>query len=136
LSYSLDTNVCIASINGSRPDVRKRFDLAVATRETVYLSSIVLFELWYGVWNSSKIDENRLRLQRFVAGPITLLLFEAADAEPAGSLRTELKAIGRPIGPYDLLIAAQAKMRGITLVTRNLREFGRIEGLTVENWEA
>jgi tRNA(fMet)-specific endonuclease VapC len=135
VSYSLDTNACIALINGVSPAVRQRFVRAVAAQETIYLSSIVFFELWYGVQNSSKIDENTLSLRRFVDGRIQLLPFESGDAEVAGKLRFHLKAAGRPIGPYDLLIAAQAKARGMTLVTHNTREFGRIFGLTIEDWQ-
>jgi tRNA(fMet)-specific endonuclease VapC len=134
LTYLLDTNVCIALINGNPVVVRQRFDEAVAQASAVQVSSIALFELWYGVSKSRRREYNARLLEGFLAGPIHLLPFEADDARVAGELRAGLESIGRPISEYDLLIAGQALQHSITLVTANVREFGRIRNLTWENW--
>jgi len=132
--YLLDTNACIALINGHPPSVRVRFQKASAAGERVLVSSIALFELWYGIAKSTKQDLNRKRLQTFLAGEILILPFEDADCHAAGSLRATLEATGRPIGAYDLLIAGQALRDGRTLVTSNVREFSRVKGLRWEDW--
>ena len=67
---------------------------------------------------------------------ITLLPFEPEDAEEAGDIRAVLESAGTPIGPYDILIAAQARRRGAVLVTANIGEFSRVQGLATENWMA
>jgi tRNA(fMet)-specific endonuclease VapC len=70
------------------------------------------------------------------AGPITVLSFEPGDAKEAGDVRAALERAGTPIGPYDVLIAAQARRRAALLVTANNREFVRVPGLMVEDWSA
>ena len=102
--------------------------------EELYLSSIVSFELWYGVAKSRHRDANTLRVETFFAGPVGVLPFDDEDARVAGSIRADLEAVGRPIGAYDLLIAGQALRRKMTLVTANVREFKRIKGLTWDDW--
>lgn len=136
MSYLLDTNVCIALINGNNADVRGNFNQAIKEGRPLWLPSIVTFELWYGAWNSSQIERNLSSLQKFLSGSVRTLPFEAGDAETAGKIRFNLKALGKPIGPYDLLIAAQARFREMPLITHNVREFSRIEGLVIEDWEA
>ena len=121
--YLLDTNACIALINGHPPSVRVRFQKATVAGERVLVSSIALFELWYGIAKSTKQDLNRKRLETFLAGPILILPFEDADSHAAGSLRATLEAMGQAIGAYDLLIAGQALRDGLTVVTSNVREF-------------
>jgi tRNA(fMet)-specific endonuclease VapC len=132
---SLDTNVVIAVLKQEPAHLLERF-----TREllqgTLMLSSIVLFELRYGVANSARRRENADRLAIFLQAPIAVLPFEPEDADEAGELRAELKRTGTPIGPYDLLIAAQARRRGMLLVTANRSEFSRVSGLATENWIA
>jgi tRNA(fMet)-specific endonuclease VapC len=134
LNYLLDTNACIALINGTPGRVRQRFEKAVEVAAEVTVSSITLFELWYGVEKSVKKEMNITRLQTFLVGPITLMPFEEDDAQFAGRIRASLEALGRPIGAYDLLIAGQALRHKTTLVTANGREFGRIKGLSWEDW--
>lgn len=68
--------------------------------------------------------------------PISTVEFDPDDAIEAGSVRATLEAAGTPIGPYDVLIAAQALRRGATLITANIGEFARIKGLIVEDWTA
>jgi tRNA(fMet)-specific endonuclease VapC len=98
------------------------------------LSSIVAFELWYGVAKSQRKDHNRQRLTAFLAGPFEWTMFDDDDAEAAGIVRAELEATGTPIGAYDVLLAGQALRRRAILVTSNAKEFGRVPGLKWEDW--
>jgi len=132
--YLLDTNACIALINGSPPEVRRRFAHAIARKGRILLPSVVSFELWYGVAKSRKREFNTERLEAFLAGPLERTPFDDPDAREAGAVRAELEAAGKPIGAYDVLIAGQARRLGATLVTSNVREFGRVSGLKWEDW--
>ncbi len=134
MNYLLDTNACIALINGNPPSVRARFRKATDLGGQVFVSSIALFELWYGVAKSSRRDFNKKRLETFFAGPIHPLSFEDQDAEIAGVIRADLESIGKPIGAYDLLIAGQAIRNKLTLITANLSEFARIKELAWADW--
>jgi tRNA(fMet)-specific endonuclease VapC len=133
-TYLLDTNVCIALINGKEANVRRRLQRAVAHDRVILVSSIVAFELWYGVAKSQRKDSNTQRLETFFAGPLEWTLFDEEDARVAGTVRAELEAIGKPIGAYDVLLAGQARRHGATLVTSNTNEFGRVAGLKWEDW--
>lgn len=134
IEYCLDTNACIALINGSSVPVRSRFKAAIAGGSVVCVSTVVLHELWYGVSKSSRRESNTARLQAFLAGPFEILDWDDADARAAGEVRSQLESEGRMIGAYDALIAAQAVRRGITLVTANTKEFKRVDGLMWEDW--
>lgn len=134
IEYTLDTNACIALINGSSVTVRSRFKRALDDRGVVCVSTVVLHELWYGVSKSARRDHNTERVQTFLSGPIEILPFDDADARAAGEVRALLEQAGTPIGAYDALIAGQAVRRGITLVTANVREFARVDGLMREDW--
>lgn len=133
-TYLLDTNACIALINGTQPDVRRRFQRAVARDSAMLLSSIVAFELWYGVAKSQRKEANAQRLEAFLAGPLEWTPFDDDDARAAGDIRAELETGGTPIGAYDVLLAGQARRRGATLVTSNVSEFGRVAGLKWQDW--
>ena len=133
-TYLLDTNVCIALINGKPPDVRRRFERAAARDGVMLLSAIVAYELWFGVAKSGRPVENAARLEAFLAGPLEWIPFDDEDARAAGEVRASLEAVGTPIGAYDILLAAQARRRGATLVTSNAREFRRVAGLEWEDW--
>jgi tRNA(fMet)-specific endonuclease VapC len=102
--------------------------------ESIATSSIVIFELWYGVAKSARREMNTERLQAFLSGPIDLLDFEDEDARAAGNVRAALEATGEPIGAYDVLIAGQALRHRATLVTANASEFGRVAGLECQDW--
>jgi tRNA(fMet)-specific endonuclease VapC len=134
VSYLLDTNACIALINGTSLAVRGRFQRAIRGGAQTYVSSVVTFELWYGVAKSVHRGLNTQRLEVFLAGPITLLPLEDEDARVAGSIRAALQASGTPIGAYDVLIAGQALARQLTLVTANVSEFSRVKGLAWQDW--
>jgi tRNA(fMet)-specific endonuclease VapC len=135
LSYLLDTNACIAIINGRPVTVRDRLHAAILAGETIAISTVSLFEFWYGVTKSERSERNSERLAIFLA-PLEVVEFGADDASAAGSIRADLERTGRPIGAYDYMIAAQALQRGMTLVTANVDEFKRVSGLTWENWAA
>jgi len=133
-TYLLDTNACIALINGTESSVRRRFRRAVGKNDILLLSSIVAFELWYGVNKSQRKENNTQRLEAFFAGPLEWAEFGEDDAREAGAVRAELEAAGKPIGAYDVLLAGQARQRGATLVTSNEREFDRVRHLKWEDW--
>ena len=135
-TYLLDTNACIALINGTEINVRRRFKRAVARESAILLSSIVAFELWHGVAKSQRKDSNTQRLETFLGGPLEWALFDEDDARAAGTVRAELETVGRPVGAYDVLLAGQARRRGATLVTSNTTEFARVQGLKWEDWAA
>jgi tRNA(fMet)-specific endonuclease VapC len=134
VNYLLDTNACVALINGKPAGVRARFYKTAAAGGQVFVSTVVAFELWYGVAKSSRPEFNAQRVDTFFAGPITSLAFEDEDARTAGSIRAILEAAGKPIGAYDLLIAGQALQRQMTLVTANVAEFSRVQGLVWQDW--
>ncbi len=134
MNYLLDTNACIALINGKPASVRNRFRAAIAAGHSLFAPSVAAFELWYGVTKSEQPESNRQRLQAFLAGPLALLPFDVEDAQTAGTIRARLEAMGKPVGAYDLLIAAQVLRREFTLVTANSREFRRVKGLASEDW--
>ena len=92
-------------------------------------------ELEYGVAKSGRIDQNRLALQNFLSA-FEIIPFDDKHAEQFGLIRAILQREGRPIGPYDLQIAAQALADKRTLITNNVREFRRVYGLVVEDWTA
>jgi tRNA(fMet)-specific endonuclease VapC len=134
VDYLLDTNACIALINDHPSTVRLRLQKAVTAGAHILVSSLAVFELWYGVAKSARQDFNRKRLETFLAGPILVLPFDDADSRAAGTLRASLESSGKPIGAYDLLMAAQALRHELTLVTSNLREFSRVKGLHWQDW--
>jgi tRNA(fMet)-specific endonuclease VapC len=133
-TYLLDTNACISLINGAEVRVRRRFRRAVRKSDVMLLSSVVAFELWYGVGKSQQKESNTQRLEAFLAGPLVWAEFDEADAREAGTVRAELESAGKPIGAYDVLLAGQARRRGATLVTSNEREFARVGHLKWEDW--
>jgi tRNA(fMet)-specific endonuclease VapC len=134
LTYLLDTNACSALINNRAPLVRARMQKALAADAKVLVSSVVAFELWYGVAKSARAEAKARLVETFFAGPLSLLAFEPEDAKVAGRVRASLEAVGKPIGAYDLLIAGQALRHQLTLITANGREFGRVKGLDWEDW--
>jgi tRNA(fMet)-specific endonuclease VapC len=130
----LDTNVIIDLLGTARPAVRRRLGEAQALGVQPAISSVVLFELQFGIANSAKPDANGRALDAVLGGGIEIVPFDAEDGSEAGALKALLRRAGGEIGPYDLLIAAQARRRGATLVTHNLKEFARVPGLTVVDW--
>jgi tRNA(fMet)-specific endonuclease VapC len=134
VSYLLDTNVCIALINGTSSNVRTQFTQAARRKATISTSSIAAHELWYGVAKSQLVAQNARALAAFLSREVTLLDYSEQDAQAAGEIRAALELQGQRIGEYDTLIAGQAFSRNLILVTANTREFGRVKGLAIEDW--
>ena len=134
MDYVLDTNVCIALIMNTDSLVRGRFQRVSRAGGIVHVPSVVTFELWYGVANSTRVAFNTDRLGAFLSGRVNVLPFDDGDARAAGAIRANLEVSGRIIGPYDLLIAGQAFARHLTLVTANVSEFSRVKGLSWQDW--
>ena len=131
----LDTNVAIALLNGRDALVRARFEAARSAAVPIHLSMIAYHELMYGAANSQRRAANEDKIALFIAaGGLTLLTFDEGDAREAADVRAHLRRQGSPIGPYDILIAAQARRAGAMLVTANGREFARVPGLAVADW--
>lgn len=100
-------------------------------RRFLGLPAPVAFELYYRAFKSRRQDASVSRLDgmAFEIGP-----FEASDARAARAVRADLERSGRPIGPYDLLIAGQARARRLVRATANVRQFARMDGLACEDW--
>jgi tRNA(fMet)-specific endonuclease VapC len=130
----LDTNIIIAVINQRAAAVRQRLMTTLHEGTIVGIPTVVLYELWYGIKKSARAQQNTDALDNFLALDVTPWPFEAEDAEEAGDVRAALERLGTPIGPYDVLIAAQARRRGAILVTANKNEFARIPGLQTQDW--
>lgn len=133
MKYLLDSDICIYIINNRPADVRVIFEGRAAGDSAI--SVVSLFELKAGAHKSVQSAQSLSLIERFTS-PMTPLDFDAADADAASRLRAGLERKGQPIGPYDILIAAQALNRELTLVTNNEREFRRVPGLKIENWAA
>lgn len=131
MRYMLDTNICIYIIKQKPPQVLRR--LQSLRIGDVCLSSITLAELEFGIENSQQPDRNRWALAEFLA-PIDILSFDNGAARRYGSLRYQLKRVGRTIGAMDMLIASHALSLGLILVTNNMKEFKWVENLSIENW--
>lgn len=128
--FVLDTNSLICFFKGEG-GVGSRL-LATPPAE-VAIPTVVLYELELGLAKSSDSTRRRVQLERMLE-VATVLPFGLADARAAAKIRAALEAVGTPIGPMDTLIAGVAVANRATLVTRNLREFGRVPGLQVEDW--
>jgi tRNA(fMet)-specific endonuclease VapC len=130
--YMLDTNACIGIIN-NKPTVlrQKLFQVAV---EQVAISQMVLYELEYGICRSLHQQRNRDNLNNFLKY-IQVLDWGEEQSQEAALVRCELMRLGQPIGHYDTLIAAHSRSLKATQVTHNVREFERVNGLLLEDWE-
>lgn len=131
MQFMLDTNTCIYIIKRKPLEVIERFKRTEISQ--IGISSITLSELLYGVFKSSRPEQNQMALAQFVA-PLEILPFEEEAAQYYGDLRVHLERQGTPIGSLHMLIAAHALSVSCTLVTNNEKEFGRTPGLQIENW--
>jgi tRNA(fMet)-specific endonuclease VapC len=131
----LDTNVVIDLLGRKRPQVRLRFDEAMASGGKLLLSSVALFELRFGVANSARPEANARALDALLQGAeIDIVAFDSDDAAEAGEIRAWQRSTGDEIGPYHMLIAAQARRRDATIVTHNAKEFARVPRLNAVDW--
>lgn len=130
MRYLLDANAIIALLNDTTSPIARRVRRH-APRD-FGVSAVVIHELYYGAFKSRRVDQNVARVD---ALQFSVLEFDEEDARQAGEIRAYLASKGTPIGPYDVLIAGQAKARELTLVTHNTTEFQRVPGLKVEDWK-
>lgn len=131
MKYMLDTNMIAYAVNRRIPRVVEEFREHLP--EGLCISAVTMAELEFGICNSSRPEQNRLALMLFLS-PIEILPFDGLAAAHYGTIRADLKRRGEPIGANDLLIAAHARSLGLTLVSNNLKEFDKVEGLFTENW--
>lgn len=131
--YLLDTNVWVALLRKKSRKVATRFQ-AIAQTGNVRVCSVVVAELRYGALRSANPIANRMVIDALLQ-PFPSFPFDDAAAEHFMEIRRELECIGTPIGPYDLQIAAIARLHDCTLITHNIAEFSRVSGLTIEDWE-
>ena len=129
----LDTNACIALLNGSSIYLVAR--VARCAPADFAISSVTEAELLYGARHSARVAHNLRTLTRFLE-PLPSLSFDTRAAEHYGRVRAELAARGTPIGGNDIMIAATALAHDLVVITRNTREFNRVVGLRVEDWES
>ena len=132
LRYMLDTNFCIRVLRDRPPGLRERFN---AEAEGLCISTIILSELLYGAEKSARPQEYRREVEHF-CGRLEVLRFDEDAADHAANIRATLGRQGQMIGGYDALIAGHARARGLVVVTGNLKEFKRVEGLRAEDWLA
>ena len=132
MRYLLDTNVCARYLNGRSLLIRER--LQSTNVEEIAVCSVVKAELFYGAMRSNNPTRTLARQQEFLKLFVSLP-FDDSTALVYGRIRAELLASGTPIGPNDFQIAAIALTHNLTLVTHNTREFSRVSGLAIEDWE-
>jgi tRNA(fMet)-specific endonuclease VapC len=130
MRYLFDANAVIALLKDPSGPLAQR---ARRHRPTdIGLPAIAVYELYFGAYKSQRRAANLTLVDSLL---FEVVPFDKEDARQAGEIRAALEALGTPISPYDALIAGQACARGLVLVSRNLREFQRVDGLAVENWE-
>ena len=132
MKFLLDTNICIYALKQNRRVLDR---LLAHARSDVAVSVITEAELRTGAAKSASTAKARQLVESFLR-PLSILEFASSDAEVYAAVRSRLERAGKPIGPLDTLIAAQAVGRKLVLVSNNEREFGRVTGLRVENWAA
>ena len=130
LKYMLDTNIVIYTIKNKPPAVREAFK---KHEDQLCISAITLMELIYGAEASLAVDRNLRAIEGFAAR-LEVLPYDNDAAAHTGQLRAELKTKGRPIGPYDEMIAGHARSHGLAIVTNNIKQFKNVPGIRLENW--
>ena len=130
LKYMLDTNIIIYTMKNRPQQVKRRFE---QHKDQMCISSVTLGELIFGAEHSQQVELNLADIEAIVAR-LEVLPFDNKAAYHFGQIRAALYNIGRPIGPYDMMIAGQTRASGLTLITNNIKEFERVPGLILENW--
>lgn len=129
MKFLLDANAVIGLLGGNAGL------LAEARRQAprdIGIPAVAMHELFYGAYKSRRQAQNLALLDGL---QLEVLEFDKEDARLAGEVRAALAEAGTPIGPYDVLIAGQARARDLVLVTHNVGEFARVSGLRVEDWQ-
>ncbi|MFZ0133648.1 MAG: tRNA(fMet)-specific endonuclease VapC [Desulfobacterales bacterium] len=130
LKYMLDTNIVIYTMKNRPQTVKRHFE---KHHGRMAISTVTLGELVFGAEHSQQAERNLADIEAMVAR-LDVLPFDESAAYHFGQIRAALYGMGKPIGPYDMMIAGHARSRGLKLVTNNMQEFDRIEGLQLENW--
>ena len=133
MRYLLDTNACISYMNGRAPGLREIFHRKAFS--DIVVSSITKAEMYFGSQKSQTPERSRTEQEEFFQG-IDSLPFDNDAAAEYGIIRAYLERRGTPIGPHDMLIAAIARAKGLIVVTHNAKEYSRVPGLNIEDWEA
>jgi len=131
MKYLIDTNICIYIMNQRDISLIQKFKKL--TVGDVGISSITLSELNYGVYKSSNVSINKVRLEEFLM-PLEVSAYDEKSSVIYGQIRSQLEKKGQIIGPYDMLIASHAISEGLILITNNEKEFKRIKKLKYKNW--
>jgi tRNA(fMet)-specific endonuclease VapC len=131
MKYLLDTNICIYLIKQKPHHVLQKFQTHSVSE--IGVSAITVAELQFGAQKSQRPAQNQRALEQFLI-PLLIVNFDYNAATAYGYIRAALEAQGTPIGPLDLLIAAQAASLDLTLITNNIKEFSRVAHLKLENW--
>ena len=132
VTFLLDTNACIRLLNTRSASLAEK--LKATSPQYIRLCSVVQAELVFGAYKSQKPAQNLALIQRF-SSQFESVPFDEKCLDTYGRIRAELERKGTPIGPLDTMIAAIAVAHGLALVTHNTKEFSRVQGLTIEDWE-
>jgi tRNA(fMet)-specific endonuclease VapC len=130
LKYLLDTNIVIYTMKNRPQRVKRRFQ---QHHGQMGISTVTIGELVFGAEHSQQTERNLADLEA-LAARLEVLPFDNQAAYHFGQIRAALYRTGQPIGPYDMMIAGQARAAGLKLVTNNVKEFERVPGLLLENW--
>jgi len=130
LKYMLDTNIIIYIMKNRPKQVKKQFK---QHKGQICISSVTLGELVFGAEHSQQVERNLADIESMITR-LEVLPFDNKAAYHFGQIRAALYSIGQPIGPYDMMIAGQARAVALILVTNNVKEFERVPGLQIENW--
>ena len=132
MPFMLDTNVCIRALRNRECHIAGRLDDFFRLELTI--SSVAVAELYYGCERGKNRKMDLINVENLISD-FTIIPFDKPSAVVHARIRSHLAAIGNPIGSHDLQIAASALAHDLTLVTHNTREFSRIPGLRLEDWE-
>lgn len=130
LKYLLDTNIVIYTMKNRPQQVKKRFQ---QHQGRMGISAVTLGELVFGAEHSQQVERNLADIEA-MAARLEVLPFDNKAAYHFGQIRAALYRTGQPIGPYDMMIAGQARAMGLILATNNVKEFERVPGLLLEDW--
>jgi tRNA(fMet)-specific endonuclease VapC len=127
--YLLDTNICAYFFNGQFSLIEKIREIGF---ENCVVSEITIAELKYGIAKSTKKKKNQHVLDTFQAKIEVLPIFPALDIYATEKAR--LKTKGKMLDDFDLLIGSTAIFNNLTLVTKNISDFNRLDGIVIEDW--
>jgi tRNA(fMet)-specific endonuclease VapC len=130
LKYLLDTDIVIYTMKNRPQQVKRRFQ---QHHGQIGISAVTLGELVFGAEHSQEVERNLADIEA-IAARLEVVPFDNKAAYHFGQIRAELYRTGQPIGPYDMMIAGQARAMGLILVTNNVKEFERVQGLLLEDW--